>query len=147
MSRSQPLKAGYDNHNLWLHVLGLVHRMSPTGMIQLSMRTPIVNEIRFQLGGNSRTGHIDRHGCLDKSISTGVLSMWLQTVKFILKKSKCAGLAQEIGFSAPNLWSLPWLVKGSPQLYTSKIGFSAPNLWSLLWLVKGSPQLYTSKKM
>jgi hypothetical protein len=32
-------------------------------------------------------------------------------------------------------------------LYTSKIGFSAPNLWSLLWLVKGSPQLYTSKKM
>jgi hypothetical protein len=24
--------------------------------------------------------------------------MWLQTVKFIVKKSKCAGLAQEIGF-------------------------------------------------
>jgi len=30
-----------------------------------------------------------------------------QTVKFIAKKSKCAGLAQEIGFSAPNLCSLP----------------------------------------
>jgi len=26
------------------------------------------------------------------------LSMWLQTVKFIVEKSKCAGLAQEIGF-------------------------------------------------
>jgi hypothetical protein len=44
-----------------------------------------------------------------------VLSMWLQTVKFIVKKSKCAGLAQEIGFSAPNSCSLPWLVKGTTQ--------------------------------
>jgi len=26
----------------------------------------------------------------------------------ILKKSKCAGLSQEIGFSAPNSCSLPW---------------------------------------
>jgi hypothetical protein len=33
--------------------------------------------------------------------------------------SKCAGLAQEIGFSAPKC-SLPWLVKGSTQLCTSK---------------------------
>jgi hypothetical protein len=32
--------------------------------------------------------------------------MWLQTVKFIVKKSKCAGLAQETTFSAPNLCSL-----------------------------------------
>jgi hypothetical protein len=31
-----------------------------------------------------------------------LLSMWLQTVKFVAKNSKCAGLAQEIGFSAPN---------------------------------------------
>jgi hypothetical protein len=30
--------------------------------------------------------------------SPTVFSMWLQTGKFIVKKSKCAGLAQEIGF-------------------------------------------------
>jgi len=30
--------------------------------------------------------------------SPPVLSMWLQTVKFIVKKSKCAGLVQEIGW-------------------------------------------------
>ncbi len=47
-------------------------------------------------------------------------NIWLRTVKFIAKKSKCAGLAQEIGFSAPNLCSLPWLVKGATQLCTSK---------------------------
>ncbi len=46
--------------------------------------------------------------------------MWLQTVKFIVKKSKCAALAQEIGFSAPNSCSLSWLVKGATQLCTSK---------------------------
>jgi hypothetical protein len=40
-------------------------------------------------------------------------------LKFIVKKSKCAGLAQEIGFSAPNLCSLPPLVKGATQLRTS----------------------------
>jgi hypothetical protein len=34
--------------------------------------------------------------------SPPVLSMWLQTVKSIVKKSKCAGLAQQISFSAPN---------------------------------------------
>jgi hypothetical protein len=49
-----------------------------------------------------------------------VLSMWLQKVKFIANKSKCAGLGQEIGFSAPNSCSLPWLVKGATQLCTSK---------------------------
>ncbi len=37
-----------------------------------------------------------------------------------MKKSKCAGLAQEIGFSAPNSCSLSWLVKGATQLSTSK---------------------------
>jgi hypothetical protein len=52
--------------------------------------------------------------------SPTVLSMWLQVVKFIEKKSKCAGLAKEIGFSAPNSSSLPWLVKGATQLCTSK---------------------------
>ncbi len=49
-----------------------------------------------------------------------VLSMWLQTVQFIVKKSKCTGLDEEIGFSAPNSCSLPWLVKGATQSCTSK---------------------------
>jgi hypothetical protein len=52
-------------------------------------------------------------------LSPPVLSR-LQTVKFIVKKSKCASLAQEIGFSAPNSYSLPWLVKGATQVCTSK---------------------------
>jgi hypothetical protein len=33
---------------------------------------------------------------------------------------KCAGLAQEIGFSAPNSCSSPWLVNGTTQWCTSK---------------------------
>jgi hypothetical protein len=37
-----------------------------------------------------------------------------------VKKSKRAGLGQEIGFSAPNLCRLLWLVKGATQLWTSK---------------------------
>jgi hypothetical protein len=37
-----------------------------------------------------------------------------------VKKSKRAGLGQEIGFSAPNSCSLPWLVKGATPLCTSK---------------------------
>jgi hypothetical protein len=37
-----------------------------------------------------------------------------------VKKSKFAGLAQETGFFAPNSCSLPWLVKGTTQLCTSK---------------------------
>jgi hypothetical protein len=37
-----------------------------------------------------------------------------------VKTSKYAGLAQEIGFSAPNSCSSPWLVKGATQLCTSK---------------------------
>jgi hypothetical protein len=45
--------------------------------------------------------------------SPPVLSMWLQTVKFIVKMSKCAGLAQEIG---PNSCSLLWLVKGATHV-------------------------------
>jgi hypothetical protein len=44
-----------------------------------------------------------------------------KTLKFIMKKSKFVSLAQEIGFSAPNLCSLPWLVKGATHfLCTSK---------------------------
>jgi len=50
-----------------------------------------------------------------KSISNGA-----QYVQFIAKKSKCADLTQEIGFSAPNSCSLLRLVKGATQLCTSK---------------------------
>jgi hypothetical protein len=52
--------------------------------------------------------------------SPTVLSIWLQTVKYIAKKSKCVSLAQEIGFSAPNSCSFHWLVKVAIQLCTSK---------------------------
>jgi hypothetical protein len=38
--------------------------------------------------------------------SPPVLTMWFQRVKFILKTSNCASLAQEIGFSAPNSCSM-----------------------------------------
>ncbi len=44
----------------------------------------------------------------------------VQTVKLIDKKSKCAGLTDEIGFSAPNSSSLPWQGKVATQLCTSK---------------------------
>jgi hypothetical protein len=37
-----------------------------------------------------------------------------------VKKSKFAGLAQEIGFFAPNSCSLLWLVKGTTQFCTFK---------------------------
>jgi hypothetical protein len=50
--------------------------------------------------------------------SPKVLNMWLQTIKFIANESKSAGLAQEIGFSAPNSYSLPWLGNGTTQLCT-----------------------------
>jgi hypothetical protein len=53
--------------------------------------------------------------------SPQVLSMWLQRVKFMVKKTKkCASLAQEISFSAPNSCSLPWVVKVATELCTSK---------------------------
>jgi len=35
--------------------------------------------------------------------------------KFIANQSKCGGLAQETGFSAPNSSTLPWQVKGVPS--------------------------------
>jgi hypothetical protein len=43
--------------------------------------------------------------------SPPVPSMWLYTVKFIVEKSNCTDLAQEIGVFAPNLCSMLWLVK------------------------------------
>jgi hypothetical protein len=36
------------------------------------------------------------------------------------KERKCVGLAHEIIFSAPNLCSLPWLLKGATQWCTSE---------------------------
>jgi hypothetical protein len=54
-----------------------------------------------------------------KSISTGVQYVTPDS-KFVVKKSRCASLAQEIGFSAPNLCSLQWLVKGATQLCSAK---------------------------
>jgi len=66
-----------------------------------------------------------------------VLSMWLQTVKFIATKSKCASLAEEIGFSASNSCSLPWLVKGARQLCTFKKEYNKLDLTvaQYFWLV------------
>jgi hypothetical protein len=67
---------------------------------------------------------------------------------------KCAGFAQEIGFSAPNSYSLPWLVKGAIQLCTSKkdcnkLDLSAAQYFSLVnhndwskWFAISSPHVY-----
>jgi hypothetical protein len=54
-----------------------------------------------------------------KSISTGAQYVTPDS-KFIAKMSKCASLAQENDFSAPNSSSLPLLVKGATELCTSK---------------------------
>ncbi len=61
--------------------------------------------------------------CLTRlTASPPVLGMWLQTVKFIVKKSKCASLHHEIDFSTPNSHSrtLVSVVNGATQLCTSK---------------------------
>jgi hypothetical protein len=42
-----------------------------------------------------------------------VLSMWLQKVKFIAKKSKCANLTQEIGF-------FPHQIRAACHVFPSK---------------------------
>jgi hypothetical protein len=52
-------------------------------------------------------------------ISTGAQYVTSDS-KIYCGKSKCASLAQEIGFSAPNLCSLPWLVNSTTQLCTSQ---------------------------
>jgi hypothetical protein len=56
-----------------------------------------------------------------------------------VKKSKCAGLAQDIGFSAPNSRSFPWLVKGLTQLCTSKKKCTKLDLtdWSTIMIDPG----------
>jgi len=65
------------------------------------------------------------------------LHRWLQTAKFIMKNSKCVGLAQEIGFSASNSCSLPWLLKGATHLCTSKTECNKLDLTmaEFFWLV------------
>jgi len=78
-----------------------------------------------------------------------VLSLWLQTVKFTATKSKCAGLAQEIGFSAPNSWSLRCLVKGATQLCNfkkecNKLDLTAAQyFWFVQWFAIGSPRSFS----
>jgi hypothetical protein len=71
-----------------------------------------------------------------------------------VKKPKCASSAQEIGFSAPNLCSLPWLVKGATQLCTSKkecnkLDLTVAQYFSLVdhndwsrWFAISSPHVY-----
>jgi hypothetical protein len=76
-----------------------------------------------------------------------------------VKKSKCAGLAQEIGFSAPNSCSLRWLVEQyvtpDSKTYREKIKmcrFSSGNWFfctkfvQLAVAVEGKLLLCTSKK-
>jgi hypothetical protein len=87
--------------------------------------------------------------------SPTVLTMWLHILQCIAKTSKCAGLAQEIGFSAPNSCKLAWLVKGATPLWTSQqkecnklhltasqyFGFVDHNDWSK-WFAIRSPPMY-----
>jgi hypothetical protein len=54
-----------------------------------------------------------------KSISNGAQYVTPDSTIYC-EKSKCAGLAQEIGFLTSNLCSLPCLVKGATQLCTKK---------------------------
>jgi hypothetical protein len=61
--------------------------------------------------------------------------MWLQSIKFIVKKSKCPGLAWEIGFSALNLWSLPWLVSCNTVVHLQKGKKLDLNAAQYFWLV------------
>jgi hypothetical protein len=86
-------------------------------MTQLSMNPNWV-EIRFQLG-NSKIGLIDRQGCLDKSISTGDQYITPDS-KIYCEKVKMCRFSSGKWFFCTNLWRLPWLVKGSTQLCTSK---------------------------
>jgi hypothetical protein len=52
---------------------------------------------RKQHNNNFASKICQRPTCLLRA-SPPVLSMWFQTVQFMVKKSKCAGLAQETGF-------------------------------------------------
>jgi hypothetical protein len=54
-----------------------------------------------------------------KSISTGAQYVTPNRTVYC-KKVKMSQIAQEIGFSAPNSCSSPWLVKGAREVCTSK---------------------------
>jgi hypothetical protein len=69
-----------------------------------------------------------------QNISTSAHSMWLHRVKFIVKKSKCAGWAQEIGFDAPNSCRLPRLVKCATH-ECNKLNWTWVRLSSSDWLI------------
>ncbi len=90
------------------------------------------------------------------SISNGAQYVTPHSKIYCKKKWKCAGLAQEIGFSAPDLWILPWLVKGTAQLCSfkkerNKLDLTAAqyfwlvdhNDWSRCFAVS-SPHIYGS---
>jgi hypothetical protein len=90
-----------------------------------------------------------------ESISTGARYVFPDS-KFVVKKSKCAGLDQEISFCAPNRGNLAWLVKGATQLCTSKkecnkLDLTADqyfwlvdhNNWSR-WFAISSPHIYAN---
>jgi hypothetical protein len=54
-------------------------------------------------------------------------SIWSCTVKLDEKKSKCAGLAQQIGFHSAKLHSLQWLVEGEASVCTCTVKKSVIN--------------------
>jgi len=71
-----------------------------------------------------------------------------------VKKSKCAGFAWDISFSAPNSSRLPWLVKGATEWCTStkeynKLDLTAAQYFGLVdhndccrWFATSSPEVY-----
>ncbi len=71
-----------------------------------------------------------------------------------MKKSKCAGFAWDISFSAPNSSRLPWLVKGATEWCTStkeynKLDLTAAQYFGLVdhndccwWFATSSPEVY-----
>jgi hypothetical protein len=78
--------------------------------------------------------------------------MWLQTIKFIATKSKCASLAQEIGFSAANSCNLLRMVKSATPLCTSqkecnKLDLTAAQYFWLVQVVGQSEPAPTSAPM
>ncbi len=106
--------------------------------------------VKFVVQMNTSVGHITHV----KSISTGAQYVTPDS-KFIAKMSKCASLAQENDFSAPNSFSLLWLVKGATQLCTfkkvcNKLDLTAAqyfwlvdhNNWSM-WFAINSSHVYT----
>ncbi len=81
----------------------------PAGYYYLFLKPWNKGFLGFQNRIITRAKRITQHF---KSISTGAQYVTPDS-KFIVKKSKCAGLAQEIGSSAPTSCSLPWLANGA----------------------------------